>query len=76
MADVVAEQIVKPVHERELNGDAEVREVPDPVDEAAKKKKKKKKKGKSATTGEDFLWLLLCYQANEANISLFIAASN
>ncbi|PWA30194.1 hypothetical protein CCH79_00014918 [Gambusia affinis] len=50
MADVVAEQIVKPVHERELNGDAEVREVPDPVDEAAKKKKKKKKKGKSATT--------------------------
>lgn len=62
MADVVAEQIVnqKPVHDRELNGDAEVREEADPVDEAAKKKKKKKKKSKSATTGEGFLWLLLC----------------
>ncbi|XP_014901875.1 methionine aminopeptidase 2 [Poecilia latipinna] len=52
MADVVAEQIViqKPVHERELNGEAEIREEADPVDEAAKKKRKKKKKSKSATT--------------------------
>lgn len=50
----------KPVHDRELNGDAELREEADPVDEAAKKKKKKKKKSKSATTGEGFLWLLLC----------------
>uniref|UniRef100_A0A3P9QID3 Methionine aminopeptidase 2 n=1 Tax=Poecilia reticulata TaxID=8081 RepID=A0A3P9QID3_POERE len=61
MADVVAEHIViqKPVHERELNGEAEIREEADPVDEAAKKKKKKKKKSKSATTGKGFLWLLL-----------------
>lgn len=57
MADVVAEQIVvqKAVHERELNGEAEVRGEADPVEEAAKKKKKKKKKSKSATTGEGFL---------------------
>lgn len=54
MADVVAEQVVdqKPVQEQELNGEAEDKEEPDPVEETAKKKKKKKKKNKSVTTGE------------------------
>lgn len=52
MTDVVAEQNLKPVQDRELNGEAVIREEVDPVEEAAKKKKKKKKKGKSATTGE------------------------
>lgn len=62
MADVVAEQRVvqAPVNERELNGEAEVREEADLVEEAAKKKKKKKKKSKSATTSEGFMRLLSC----------------
>ncbi|KAF7229458.1 methionyl aminopeptidase 2 [Nothobranchius furzeri] len=53
MTDVVAEQNQKPVLERELNGEAEVKEEADPVEEAAKKKKKKKKKSKSATTAAE-----------------------
>lgn len=52
MTDALAEQNLKLVQDRELNGEAEIREEADPVEEAAKKKKKKKKKGKSATTGE------------------------
>lgn len=50
MADVVAERVAE--QKAVLNGEAEDREEPDPVEEAGKKKKKKKKKSKSATAGE------------------------
>lgn len=74
MTDVLAEQNLKLVQDRELNGEAEIREEADPVEEAAKKKKKKKKKGKSATTGEQ------CWGRIHANwltqlMLLIIAAS-
>uniref|UniRef100_A0A3P8UYH1 Methionine aminopeptidase 2 n=1 Tax=Cynoglossus semilaevis TaxID=244447 RepID=A0A3P8UYH1_CYNSE len=56
MADVVAEQVPeqKEVPTREVNGEADDKEEPEPVGEATKKKRKKKKKSnKSVATGGD-----------------------